>query len=153
MRCPQSRSHLAWIHGALNSVPATRWASCFTGQALASIERTRGFSGAVTAGRNSLRQRVPAGWVFWSARTRTKVLNCAGQHAGQCRSRDLQILRRGLAAIAHEFVFHPLALVEGAQSGAFHGRDMNEDILTAVRRLDEAVAFGGVEPFHVTSRH
>jgi hypothetical protein len=32
-------------------------------------------------------------------------------------------------------------------------RDMNEDVLSAVRRLNEAVAFGRVEPFHIADSH
>src|SRR5690242_2219356 len=39
------------------------------------------------------------------------------------------------------------------QARALHGGDVHEDIGTAIGRLDEAVAFGGVEPFHRTEGH
>ena len=43
---------------------------------------------------------------------------------------------------------HRLSFRQGRQSGAFHGGDVNEDILAAGLRLDEAKALGGVEPSH-----
>jgi hypothetical protein len=77
----------------------------------------------------------------------------AGVSAGRRQSRDLQILRRGLAAIADQFEFHALAFVERAQAGALHRRDMHEHVLATVGRLNEAVAFGGVEPLHSSASH
>jgi hypothetical protein len=40
-----------------------------------------------------------------------------------------------------------LTLVQRPQPGALHGGDVNEDVLRAVIRLDEAEALGGIEPF------
>jgi hypothetical protein len=41
-----------------------------------------------------------------------------------------------------------LALVEGAHAGAFDRADMNEDVLIAILRLNEAKTFLAVEPLH-----
>src|SRR4029450_4498022 len=73
---------------------------------------------------------------------------CAG-----IASLDLQILGGRLATIADNFEFHLLALVERAEPGPFHGRDMDEHVLTSTLRLNEAVAFGRVEPLDCSSRH
>ena len=40
-----------------------------------------------------------------------------------------------------------------AQAGGFDSRDVDEDVLAAVLRLDEAVALGGVEPFDSAGSH
>src|SRR3954447_26937284 len=95
----------------------------------------------------------------WSARTRTNVLrggestNGASPSAGRSRSHHLQIFRRCLAAIAHELVFDLLTFVQGAQAGALDGRHMHEHVLPAVRRLNEAVAFGRIKPPHSSASH
>src|SRR4051812_40845800 len=96
----------------------------------------------------------------WNRRDGGAKEKCAGRepaHMNFCRLKlslaDLEILRGGLAAIAHEFVLNPLAFIERAQSGAFHGRNVHENVLSAVRRLNKAVAFGRVEPFHVSASH
>src|SRR5690606_2214726 len=61
-----------------------------------------------------------------------------------------QVARRILAraTVALEVVGNLLAFVQAAQARAFHRGDVDEDVLAAVIRLDEAVALGGVEPFH-----
>src|ERR1041385_4925890 len=74
------------------------------------------------------------------------------------RSRRLRRLQvhRGLAAglaVAFQFVLHPLAVVQRTQAGALDRRDVHEDVLAAVIRLDEAVALGGVEPFDSAGSH
>ena len=46
-----------------------------------------------------------------------------------------------------------LTLVEGFQSGALNGADVNEDILAAFVRLDEPETLGGIEPFDGTTCH
>src|SRR5215469_7252092 len=68
-------------------------------------------------------------------------------------SRNFQIFRRGSAAVGNKFVLHRLALVERAQAGALNGRDVNEHILIAGRRLDEPVALGRIEPLDAALLH
>jgi hypothetical protein len=55
--------------------------------------------------------------------------------------------------VADEFIGDLLTIVELAETSAFYGRDMYEDILRAVIGLDEAVALSCVEPFYSTGRH
>jgi len=43
-----------------------------------------------------------------------------------------------------------LAFIQGAQSGLLNGRDMDENVPSAVIRLDESIAFVGVEKFDYT---
>src|SRR5882724_7086758 len=64
-----------------------------------------------------------------------------------------QVLCRRLAAIAHDLVFHLLAFIECAEPCALYSRDVNKHVLAATLRLNEAVALGGVEPFHSSDRH
>ena len=73
------------------------------------------------------------------------------EQRGDARGRlaELQITGRRLAAAAvlDDVVLHGLSLVERVDAGLFDGADMDEDVLAAVIRLDEAVALLGVEPF------
>src|SRR6266581_305101 len=52
-----------------------------------------------------------------------------------------------------EFVGNLLVLVENAESGAFHRRDVHEHVLGLVVRLNEAKTLARVEPFHGADRH
>jgi hypothetical protein len=52
-----------------------------------------------------------------------------------------------------QFEFDGLSLIRTSQASALHRGDMNKDVLAATLRLDEAVAFGGVEPSYGTCRH
>src|SRR4051812_9225901 len=65
----------------------------------------------------------------------------------------LEIFRRFLAAIGNDLVLNVLAFVEGAQSGALDGGDVNEHILATTLRLDKAVTLGRVEPLHSACSH
>src|SRR4051812_34973833 len=58
-----------------------------------------------------------------------------------------------LAALVDHVVADLLALAERAHPGALDGRDMDEHVLGAVARLDEAKAFSGVEEFHSACSH
>src|SRR5271168_3632362 len=64
-----------------------------------------------------------------------------------------QVLCRGLAAVADDLVLHLLAFIECAEPCALYSRDVNKHVLPATLRLNEAVALGGVEPFHSSDRH
>jgi len=63
-------------------------------------------------------------------------------------SADLEVLCRFLAAIAHDLILDDLSLIERAEPGALDRRDVDENILAAALRLNEAIAFGRVEPLH-----
>src|SRR6266571_3052925 len=70
------------------------------------------------------------------------------------RSNGFQIDRRGLAVLPlFELVGDLLILVESAESGALHRRDVHEHVLGLVVRLNEAETLARVEPFHGTGRH
>src|SRR6516164_4122070 len=65
-----------------------------------------------------------------------------------------QIDRGGLALItAFELEAHPLAFVQVTDTGAFDRRDVYEHIPRSVLRLNEAVAFLGIEPLHGSDSH
>src|SRR5215510_296876 len=66
---------------------------------------------------------------------------------------DFDVLCRRFATVADDFELDLLTLIECGESGTFHRRDMNEHVLSASMRLDEAVAFGGVEPLYISCRH
>src|SRR5262249_6999635 len=68
-------------------------------------------------------------------------------------STDFEIVRRLLAAIADNFKFDHLPLVERAQAGALDGGDMDEDIFAATLGLNESVALRRIEPLDGTSSH
>src|SRR6185437_1627251 len=66
----------------------------------------------------------------------------------------LQIDGRGLAfAAALELIAHLLTLAQAAHPGGFDGRNVDEDVLAAVGRLNEAVAFLRIEPFDRAAGH
>src|SRR5690349_10244630 len=69
-------------------------------------------------------------------------------HGLQKSSESLQI-HRGLLAVAAglEVEADLLALIEGGQARALDGGDVDECVLAAARRLDEAVTLGGIEEF------
>lgn len=46
---------------------------------------------------------------------------------------------------------HPLTLVEAVVSSPLNGRDVDEGVTTTTIRLNEPIAFGGVEPFQCSS--
>ena len=68
--------------------------------------------------------------------------------------RGAQIFRSRFAspAVCNDFKGNLLALVEGAHAGAFDGADMNEDILAALVRLNEAETLLVVKPLHSSRR-
>src|SRR3954471_16110834 len=67
---------------------------------------------------------------------------------------SLEVDRRGLPLLpAFELVTDFLIFVERAQSGSFHGRDVDEYVFRAVIGLNEAIALLGVEPLYCSVRH
>src|SRR5258707_14144423 len=70
------------------------------------------------------------------------------------RSDRFQIDCGGLAVLPLlELVGDLLILVETAEAGAFHRRDVHEYVLGLVVRLDEAETLARVEQFHCTGSH
>jgi len=61
------------------------------------------------------------------------------------RSTRFEIVRRLLAAVAHQFIVDRLTLVEGAQAGPLDRGDMDEHVSAAVLRLNEPITLGRVE--------
>src|SRR6478609_9034486 len=57
------------------------------------------------------------------------------------------------AALGGDLVADLLAFVQAIEAGALDGADMDEDVLAALLRLDEAEALGGIEPLNSTSWH
>jgi hypothetical protein len=63
-----------------------------------------------------------------------------------------QIFRRRFAAVVLLFVAHLSALIEAAEAGSFHGRDMDEHVLAAVVGLNKSVTLRRVKPLDRTCR-
>jgi hypothetical protein len=66
---------------------------------------------------------------------------------------DSQIFRRRFAPAAHFFVAHLGALIETAQTGFFHRRDVHEYVFAAAVGLNKTKPLGRVEPLYNTCRH
>ncbi len=58
-----------------------------------------------------------------------------------------------LATLSDEFIADLLRFIEGRQTSALDGADMNEYVLRAVIRLDEAETLLGIEPLNFACRH
>jgi hypothetical protein len=71
------------------------------------------------------------------------------------RSVDAQLVSRRLAGspVCDDFVLKLLPLIEGAQAGALDCADVNEHILAAVIRLNEAEALLAVKPLYSARAH
>src|ERR1700688_1472367 len=65
----------------------------------------------------------------------------------------LQIGRRLLAALGHDFISEALAFVERAHAGAFDRADVDEHVLRAVARRDESETLLGIEELDCTCGH
>jgi hypothetical protein len=60
----------------------------------------------------------------------------------------IEVYRCVSAALGLDFVADLLALVEAVQTCSLDGADVDEDILPAAVRLNEAESLGGVEPLY-----
>src|SRR5919112_467011 len=108
------------------AIQGSFWAGGFTAEA-----EEKGRSGG-TASRAELRAHKPSGAL-----------------------RGLEVDRGGLAValIGLELEGDLLALAQAADARALDGADMDEHVLAAAVRLDEAVALGLVEPLHRSRLH
>ena len=79
----------------------------------------------------------------------------AGRANEKHRLAGAQLIGRHFARflVPHHFVVDFLTVIEAAESGPLYGRDMNENIRTAIVRLNEAKTFGRIEPFNSASSH
>jgi hypothetical protein len=68
-------------------------------------------------------------------------------------SDHLEMTGARLAALGDQLIADLLRLVEGRQTSALDGADVNEHVLRAVIRLDEAEALLGIEPLNFACRH
>src|SRR5579863_6499428 len=66
---------------------------------------------------------------------------------------NLEVLGGSLAAIGDFFVFHGLSFVKRRKACFLNRRNMNKNVFTASRGLDESEALGRVEPLHSTFSH
>src|SRR5207249_11186507 len=66
---------------------------------------------------------------------------------------NLEVLRRGLAAIGDFFVFDRLSFVERGKASFLDRRNMNKNVLAANGSLDETKPLGQVEPLYSTFSH
>jgi hypothetical protein len=65
----------------------------------------------------------------------------------------LQMAGARLATLGDEFVADLLRFIEGRQTSALDGADMNEHVLRTVIRLDKAEALLRIEPLNFACRH
>src|SRR5271157_1567404 len=76
-----------------------------------------------------------------------------GQHRRR-NSDSLQVCGRGLALLAaFQVEAELLTLIQCPEASALHGRDVNEHVLRAVVRLNEAESLLRVEPLNRALRH
>src|SRR5579859_5488977 len=66
---------------------------------------------------------------------------------------ELQIGGRRLAAFHHNIVAHLLAIIQALKPSRLHRCDVDEHVLAAFLRHDEAEALGRVEPLDCTDSH
>jgi hypothetical protein len=66
---------------------------------------------------------------------------------------DPEIFCRLLAAVSNNLVAHLGALIEVAEPGFLHSRNMDEDVFAATVGLNETEALCCIEPLHNTCRH
>jgi len=64
-----------------------------------------------------------------------------------------QVYRGCFPAVVLDLKLNVLTFIERAQAGALDSRDVHEYISAAASRLDKAIAFLRVEPFHRAGRH
>src|SRR5260221_8571239 len=91
---------------------------------------------------------------FW--RSLSSPTPGSGPRVRRCRTRyalNLEVLGRGLAAVGDLFVLDALSFVECRKPSFLNCRNMNENVLAAVRGLDKPVTLGRVEPLHRTFSH
>src|ERR1700681_1395821 len=72
---------------------------------------------------------------------------------GRSLSANPQIFRGRFSPVLHFFVAHLSTLIEVAQAGFFHGRDVHKHVLAAVVGLNKSKSLSRIEPLHSTCHH
>src|SRR5215469_4829018 len=106
--------------------------------------------------RGSLRDRIPAPSRRQSSnKAEGPVENSTGpsSYAKLQTSDGLEVRGLGATGIRHDVERDLLAFVQGAHARRFHGSGMDEHVLAAAFRRDEAKALGGIEEFHGSDSH
>src|SRR5690348_6261776 len=83
----------------------------------------------------------------------SRVLNVEIHRPKPDKLRGLQVGSRGLALFSDQLVADLLIFVQGAQTGAFNSRDVDEHVRAAGVGLNETKTFSGVEPLNRTRSH
>src|SRR5947209_8332677 len=91
---------------------------------------------------------APAGLARWPAAV--APVGCGGSDRG---SAELEVCGGRLAALHFDVVAEFLALVQAFQPRSLDGGNVDENVLPAILRHDEAVSFAGVEPFDRAGGH
>ena len=139
--------------GRLGLGPPSRWPGCgTTGQQAGRPERGRirrraAPSGGDARGQARTADAEPVGQTKKSPPVSPE--GASKRRSAVALADDLQVLGRALAVAAlDEFVLHPLPLAQAVVPSPLDGRDVNERVGTPTVRLNESIAFGGVEPLH-----
>ena len=66
---------------------------------------------------------------------------------------NFKVLGGLFAAVSNDLVFDRLAFVKTSQARLFDSRNVNENVLTAFRWLNEAITFRRVEPLNGAFSH
>ena len=69
---------------------------------------------------------------------------------GESLSANPQIFRGRFASVLHFFIAHLGTLIEVAQAGSFHGRDVHKHVLAAIVGLNKSITLSCIEPLHNT---
>jgi hypothetical protein len=89
----------------------------------------------------------------------TSLRAAPGRAKDRCSRKPLadllhpQIFRRFLAAVRDDIERHLGAIRQTVQAGLLDGRNMDENVLAAAIRRDEAITLLAVKPFHCSTRH
>jgi len=95
-------------------------------------------------------------WGRWPVVRVAEVKPAGVNRRAKCRSAllaDPQILRGRFAPVLHLLIAHLGTLIEVAQAGFFHGRDVYKHVFAAVIGLNKSKSLSRVEPLHKTCRH
>ena len=91
------------------------------------------------------------------ARSIARAIHIASERtSGSARlnhSTDAEVLRALFAAVRDDFVAYLGALVQVREARFLYRGDMDEHVLAAALRLNEAIALLPVEPLHSTCSH
>src|SRR5215471_15256472 len=137
---------LGWRKRGVTRSPSVRITSALRFSKFAQVARSRKTNQAETKTPRLISRRGAVSYPYASTSVVIKYV---------LRSDRAQIGRRGLSglAVGYQVERDFLTLVEAIHPGAFDSADVDEYVLAAIIRLDEAVAFLAVEPLYGSLRH